>query len=302
MSAELVTKVTAVDVLRYGFGNTWKNASWQSLRFEEGTGRVLETRLDREDQASADEVLSYSYDDAGNPTKISSNAPGTTADQTRCYRYDALRQLNAAWTQAGAGATCAGSADAATIGGPNPFALTWTFDGAGNRTVQTSRTANGSAGATGAPVTTSTSAYLNSATNSAVVGHRLKDVTHTLGATTLGVDRFAYDSAGNTSDRDITAGSPAAQAGTAADQWLSWDAEGELAQIRAGSATGAVIEDNAYDSDGSRLVRRTATTTTVFLGDLEVTLDRTKASSDPARFAWKRHYTFDGKTIAVRDG
>ncbi|MGQ0630126.1 MAG: RHS repeat-associated core domain-containing protein, partial [Sporichthyaceae bacterium] len=116
------------------------------------------------------------------------------------------------------------------------------------------------------------------------------------------MDRFTYDGGGNTASRVIAAGSPAAQAGTASDQWLGWDAEGKLAQIRAGSSTGAVIEDNAYDSDGSRLVRRTATATTVFLGDLEVTLDRTKASSDPARFAWKRHYTFDGKTIAVRDG
>ena len=75
----------------------------------------------------------YSYDDAGNITKISDllaqYGPGFGSDDTQCFDYDYLRRLEQAWTPDSN--DCAAAPSVAGLGGAAPSWLSWTFDSTG---------------------------------------------------------------------------------------------------------------------------------------------------------------------------
>ncbi|MGQ0632649.1 MAG: RHS repeat-associated core domain-containing protein [Sporichthyaceae bacterium] len=260
------------EALRYGWGNTWKNAAWLRYQYQPGTRRITDTWVDRESVPVTDDHTSYSYDLAGNPLKITTVRDANVAsplNETQCFRYDKLAQLTAAWTPAVG--TCAGAPDTDVLAGPAAYARSWDyFDASGNRHKERRR---GSAGAL------SESVYSYTATGP----HQLAQVSTT--GPEAGTDTYTYDAAGNTKTRTV--------AGVA--QALAWDVEGKLHTV---TGPNGVLETNYYDSEGDRLIRRDPALTTLFLGDTEVRLDR--ANHDQLTFS--RYYTFDAKTIAVRDG
>lgn len=262
------------EVLRYSYGNTFRHEAWQTHTYQPGTRRLSSTRIDREIDVTAYEKLDYSYDPAGNPTKIATS--GQVGNETQCYHYDKYRQLAAAWTPANADCTTVpsptGSANP-TLGGIAPYGLSWEHDEAGNRTKETSYRG------AGAPVT-STYSYTPTDLEANPGPHQLTQVSG--GART---DKFAYDNAGNTVTRKLGENS----------QSLDWDVEGRLEKVT-GTSNGELAR-HIYDADGNRLLKRDPGGTTLYLGETELTLNPAGNST-----TWQRHYDFDGQTVAVRDG
>ena len=155
----------------------------------------------------------------------------------------------------------------AGLGGAAPYWFTDSFDAVGNRTARVVRSVAGA--------TTTSYSY-------APGTHQVTGVTST-GPGGVVSSTFAYDEAGNTTTRDV---------GDDAVQTLTWDAEGELAQVTAGSAT----DSYTYTADGERLVRRQGGSTTVYLPggqELTATGGTVKAT---------RYYSFNGQVVAVRTG
>ena len=97
---------------------------------------------------------------------------------------------------------------------------------------------------------------------------------------TDGVYAYKYDAAGNLTTRAAFV--------------HTWNSEGRLASTKNGSAAAASY---IYDADGGRLLRRNPdTTTTLYVGDTEITLGTSTTTPKTAQ----RWYQFGGKTIATR--
>ena len=155
----------------------------------------------------------------------------------------------------------------AGLGGAAPYWFTDSFDAVGNRTARVVRSVAGA--------TTTTYSY-------APGTHQVTGATST-GPGGVVSSTFAYDEAGNTTTRDV---------GDDAVQTLTWDVEGELAQVTAGSAT----DSYTYTADGDRLVRRQGGSTTVYLpGGMELTATGGTVTAT-------RYYSFNGQVVAVRTG
>lgn len=254
------------EVMRLDVGNT--QSHWISYDYEHGTGRPAGVSLLQQSSATTDLDLRYKYDAAGNVTKIVTRRTGQKTD-TQCFTRDGLGRLRSAWTPASG--SCATARSAARLGGPVPSWTDYTYDAAGNRLTQVTRT--------GTSTTTDRYTY---ATASGLP-HALTSVARTTGSRTV-TSRYASDASGSTTTRTPS--------GTAA-QTLTWDAEGRLATLRAGSSTSSFL----YTADGDRLVRRQNGSTTVTLpGGQEITL------TADGQVTATRYYTFAGKTVAMRTG
>ncbi len=146
------------------------------------------------------------------------------------------------------------------MGGAAPYWTNYTYDVLGNRTKQTTTTADGTA-------TTTTYAHGAGAAGPHAV----------TSATVAGVPTtYGYDTAGNRTSVEaggVTTG-------------YTWDAEGEL--ITAGDTS------NVYDADGNRIVRTDPTGTTVYAGGQEIHISLTGTVKAT------RYYGFAGGTVAVR--
>ncbi|MET9274816.1 RHS repeat-associated core domain-containing protein [Kribbella sp. NPDC003557] len=211
---------------------------WRTNFYDPGTGRLKEVKTHRD---SAGNVMAadqtYSYDPTGNVTRVTDQVQGRSLD-TQCFRYDHLRRTTAAWTATDA---CAAAPDASRIGGPAPYWQEYTYDLTGNRTAATVK------GLGGAADKVSTYAY----------GQPGSDLPHAVRSVTTGsaVAAYEYDAAGNTTSRTGPDGQP---------QPLVWDDEGQLAAV--GSS------NYVYDADGKVLIRRDAGSSTLFVGDGELTV------------------------------
>ncbi|OKI16030.1 hypothetical protein [Saccharothrix sp. CB00851] len=65
--------------------------------YEVGTGRLERTIASRETTTGSRLAeRTYTYDPAGNVTKIADTPVGRVAD-TQCFAYDHLRRMNEAW-------------------------------------------------------------------------------------------------------------------------------------------------------------------------------------------------------------
>ncbi|MCA5894908.1 hypothetical protein LEP48_16350 [Isoptericola sp. NEAU-Y5] len=243
----------------YVVTNTW----------DPGTRRLMGISLDQEGVSGTDLAAAYTYDDAGNVTKIDNNptAADAPARDTQCFTNDGLGRLTSAWTPADASCTTAKTVPG--LGGPATYWTDYTYDPVGNRTSVTEHTTSG----------TSTASYTYPAPGEEQP-HAVSEVTD--GST---VSSYAYDASGNTTTRTPSDGTT---------QALTWDAEGELAQVTQDGEADATF---VYTADGDRLIRKQDGTTTVYLpGGQELTLTAdgtTKAT---------RYYTWAGQTIAVRTG
>ncbi len=224
----------------------------QTFFHEDGTRRLTRAMVDRSVSPLHLADVNYSYDPAGNVTKIVDTPAGGSAD-TQCFDYDHLRRLTQAWTATDG---CATTPSASVVGGPATYWQSWTYDRIGNRLTETNYDTT-----TGQQVT-SASTYPGPG---AARPHALSTVVVS-GQT----NRYSYDDAGNTTVRTI-AGS---------DQTLTWDAEGHLASVTEASETTEYL----CDADGNRLIRRDPGATTLYLGNTELNLTRSSGAVSAVRY------------------
>lgn len=217
------------------------------------------------------EVLNftYTYDDAGNLTKISDQPAGGSAD-TQCYTYDHLRQLTEAWTPSSD--SCSAAPSLQGLGGPAPYWRSYSYDKTGNRLSETEHASTN---------TVSTYRYPVPGGAPGSKPHAVRTVETTTGAVTGPEQIFTYDAAGNMTTRP---------AGTS-DQELTWDGEGRLAATEDSTGTTSFV----YDADGNRLIRRDPAGSTLYLpGGLEV-----RAPTSGAAIG-TRYYSHAGAVVAMR--
>lgn len=222
--------------------------------YEWGTQRLASSRVDREEQAGVDRSVGYHYDEAGNIMSLSDVSRSGTDNQ--CFTYDYLARLTEAWTQGDP--ACADSPTADKIGGPAAYWQSFTYDKSSNRETETRHDLGGNA----AKNIKRTYQYPGTGK---VQAHTLTSVT-TTGPSGTKTDSYAYDAAGNTTARP--------------GQKLTWDAEGRLAKVTEdGKST-----EYVYDADGKRLLARTSTETTLYLGHSEVTLAKGAEKAKATRY------------------
>jgi RHS repeat-associated protein len=224
----------------------------QTFFYDDATRQLTRSVVDRTVSPLHLADVNYTYDAAGNVTKIADTPVGGTAD-TQCFTYDYLRRLASAWTATNA---CATAPATAIVGGPAPYWQSWTYDKTGNRLSETNYNTTSGVGVT------STSTYPAAG---ATRPHALSTV-----ATGTTSNSFSYDAEGNTIGRTIAGSS----------QVLTWDAEGNLTKVVEGSKT----TDFVYDADGNRIIRRDPDAVTLYLGGTEVKLTKSTGAVSATRY------------------
>lgn len=248
---------------------------WDTRTYDDATGRLTSLQLDRATNPVFDRKHSYTYDPAGNVTSQRTDTGGPTPGtstwlETQCYAYDGQQRLTDAWTPNTP--DCAPAPNATALNGKSgSYWTTWTFDNAGNRASQTQREP-------GKPEQKTTYTYPGAGQDHP---HFATQVT-TDNATTS----YAVDELGNTTSRPDPAGG---------NQKLEWDIDGSLATVT--NDHGDTIQQTWTDTDGDRLIRRTPTDTTLYLGDTELTWTKNTGAVTGVR-----SYDFDGHTVATRTG
>ncbi|UWM49135.1 polymorphic toxin-type HINT domain-containing protein [Streptomyces carpaticus] len=196
----------------------------------------------------------YEYDQAGNVLSLSSKT--ATGAEVQCFQYDYLRRLTEAWTQ-GTNTDCASTPTANLLSGPAPYWHSYTYDETGNRLTETRHEQS----------VERTYQYPEAGEPQS---HAVTSVIQEApGIRSL--EEYAYDEAGNTISRQIGGDT----------QELTWSAEGGLEKVE--EADGAVTE-YLYDADGQRLIGRTPTETTLYLGHTEVTVAKGSATARGTRY------------------
>lgn len=236
-------------------------ATQVSNKYQWGTQRLDNARVDREDVPGADKSSTFGYDEAGNVTSISDVSRDGTDNQ--CFQYDYLGRLDEAWAQNST--TCAGPSGG-VLGGPAPYWQSYDYDLSGNRTAETLHDNGGTAAK-------DVHREYGYSAATAPHPHGLTQVTTTGpdGSTTTG---YSYDEAGNTQTRTVDG----------VDQTLHWDSEGRLTDVQTDESGGKTLAAYVYDADGNRLIARTATDTTLYLGSTEITLAKGAAAAKATRY------------------
>ncbi|GIE90529.1 RHS repeat-associated core domain-containing protein [Actinoplanes regularis] len=226
-------------------------------KWERGTGRLktATTKARRAGVLEESTSLSYTYDDSGNVLSLA-DAPATGQHDVQCFSYDLLGRLTDAWAS-GTTATnpCASTPEeGATFDGPAPYWQSYTYDAAGSRRTEILHAVSGGANIE------RTYRYPDANTDQpktlASIDTKIGNVVTT--------QRFEYDDAGNT----------IARAGATAEQALTWNAEGRVAEINEGTKRTTF----QYDADGGRILRKDPDATTLYLPGTELRLDaKTKA-------------------------
>jgi RHS repeat-associated protein len=215
----------------------------------------------------------YAYNPAGDVTSIT-DAPTTGQADTQCFAYDGLRRLTTAWTPKPVSAgtatpdtDCQAAPNKDNLGGAAPYWSDWTFDQIGNRTQQVDHKLAGD--------TTPLKYIVPDSGPGSVHPHAVTGITDSTGATTAS---YGYDDAGNMKSRP--------------GQTLAWDSEGKLSSVTDSTGSTSYL----YDADGSRLIQRDKTGSTLYLPGLEIRHDKTAAAG---AFTETRYYSFAGQIIAT---
>ncbi|MEU6994655.1 polymorphic toxin-type HINT domain-containing protein [Streptomyces sp. NPDC046465] len=232
--------------------------------YEYGTQRLATSRVEREDQSGVDQHNTYRYDEAGNILAVSDVS--RTGTDTQCFTYDYLRRLTEAWTQNDK--TCATAPAAGKTGGVAPYWHSYTYDKAGNRLTETLRDVGGDS-------TKNTERNYEYPKPGAPQPHTLTSVTTKQPSGTTTKDSYDYDPTGNTTTRTLRGDT----------QILAWDAEGHLAKVSEPAEDGKdKVTEYLYDTEGNRLIGRTPTETTLYLGHTEVTLPKGATKAKATRY------------------
>ncbi|WP_406458757.1 hypothetical protein OG782_00120 [Streptomyces sp. NBC_00876] len=233
-------------------------------RYEDGTRRLANTHTVDQTNTGYTSDADYVYDASGNVKSIADNANGK---DTQCFAYDGYRRLAEAWTPSSN--DCVTTRSATGLGGPAPYWTSWSYKPGGLRDTQTEHKTTGD----------TKTGYGYPAVNASGTGqpHTLTSVTVNSGP----AKPLTYDEQGSTTKRY----SP-----TGIAQNLSWDIEGELAQLTEGAKT----TDYLYDANGELLIRRGTAKTVLYLGGQELHYD-----TAAKKFTAQRYYPA-GDTTAVR--
>jgi RHS repeat-associated protein len=251
--------------LQYSLAANGGKTTYETNTYQWGTQRLATSRVDRQDVNGVDQYNTYSYDEAGNVLSVSDTSRSGTDNQ--CFGYDYLGRVTEAWAQSTTG--CATAPTTGVLGGPAPYWTSYTYDKVGNRLTETQHGTT-----TGASDTQRAYHYPNPGA-SAVRPHALGTVDTTVG-TVKSTDSFTYDDAGNTHTRLL---------GNGTSQTLEWDAEGHLAKVTQPVEGGSdKVTDYLYDANGNRLIGRTPTETTLYLGATETTLAKGATTAKGTRY------------------
>ncbi len=221
---------------------------------------------------------SYTRNHVGDITAITDKQSAAVTD-TRCFRYDYLQRLSAAWTATDGCAATPSPGNSPTVGGPLPFWQSWTFDAAGNRFVETDHDTGGNT----ADDTTTTYHYPASGSGS-VRPHALSSTTATGPGASKNTATYGYDPTGNTSSMS---------GGPAGNQTLTWNDQGQLST----DTTAAGTTHFLYDADGDLLLRKDPGQTTLYLDDEQLVLP-----TGTGTVTGTRNYQAAGTDVAVRSG
>ncbi|MER7758327.1 polymorphic toxin-type HINT domain-containing protein [Streptomyces sp. NPDC097619] len=247
------------EVLRTDSG-TFNKKVYGSYVYDEFTRRLMQSTYDRSLSPTLITDTRYTYDQAGNVTKIADTpgeaAPDAGKPDTQCFVYNQLRQMTSAWTAKAD--DCAAGPSKDTVGGPDAYWQTFEFDDAGNRTKLVEHDAAGDT----AKDVTRTYAY----GKPGIGGPNALASVKSVGADGERLNTFTYDKAGNTATRQ--------QNGTT--QTLEWDVEGNLTKVTEPvEGGGSKSTSYLYDASGNRLVRTGADgSKTLYLGDAELTVTK----------------------------
>ncbi|MFE6157742.1 RHS repeat-associated core domain-containing protein [Streptomyces sp. NPDC056486] len=251
--------------LQYALGSTGGGKkTWATNTYEWGTQRLATSRIDRQDQPGVDQLDTYGYDQAGNVLSVSDVS--RTGTDTQCFTYDYLRRMTEAWTQGDK--TCATAPAGDKTGGPAPYWHSYTYDKAGNRLTETLHDTSGNS-------TKNTQRDYEYPKPGDPQPHTLTSVTTHLPGGTATQDSYGYDETGNTNTRTLRGDT----------QKLAWDAEGHLAKVTEPvEGEKDKVTEYVYDTEGNRLIARTPTESTLYLGHTEVTLPQGATKAKATRY------------------
>jgi RHS repeat-associated protein len=255
---------------------------WLTLSYDQQTRALTEARTVASNATAVVDDTTYRYASgsaspgAGLVTSTTDVQNGVTTD-TQCFAYDFAERLSSAWTATDGCSAVPSPGSTDTVGGPNPYWQSWTYDAAGDRRTQTDHSLVGNT----ANDTTTTYNY-PAAGSSTDQPHTLQSTTATGPAAGQDTATFSYDASGDTTS---TSG------GASGSQTLTWDDQGELATDTTAAGTTAY----AYDTTGNLLVRRDPGQTTVFVGDEQLVLDTSAGTVTGTRY-----YGIGGTIIASR--
>jgi RHS repeat-associated protein len=262
------------------------NRTAVTYQYDEPTGRLA--RISAVPELKAEVLdLAYSYDDAGNLTRVADSPNLSSPNDTQCFRYDHLRRLTDAWTPSSPLPTnCNAAPHLPPIGGIAPYRLAYTYDAVGNRLTE-DRYSGGSSG--GAWMKTTTYSHPPAG---APQPHAVSEaqIDATSGSQS---NSYSYDAAGRMSERALGE----------ATQTISWTPEGRVDVIE--DDTDGVVEF-IYNADGERLVRRDASGKTLYLGSQEIRYNSTTGTLSCTRYYYHLDTqigvrTSDGLTWMVTD-
>ncbi|MFF3013640.1 RHS repeat-associated core domain-containing protein [Streptomyces sp. NPDC057939] len=269
---------------RTTFGDVPKQVSVTNIQ-DPATGRLLSTRIDKQDQTTPVETTGYTYTQTGDVTSVESTQ-GAVRD-LQCFTYDHLHRLTRAWTDTdtvttrpgpsvpGVGGCARTTPRPGATGGPAPYDQAFTYDITGNRTSVTDHDPAGDP--TRAGTTTTSFPAPGSARP-----HAPATTTRQTGTGPSAASPLTYDANGNTLTRPD---------GNGSQQSLTWDVEGRLVA----NATSAGTSTYVYDASGTRLLRKDPGRTTLTLGSTELTLDTTTN-----KVTGTRYYATPGGPTIVR--
>ncbi|MFI6003982.1 RHS repeat-associated core domain-containing protein [Streptomyces sp. NPDC051366] len=267
--------------------------------YDQATGRPATNTVSLQTTGTSPvEATTYAYDEAGNLTGLStvqSSGGAVTGTDTQCFLYDGQNRLAQAWTDTkGLAAAKPGQISkcntaqptAGTIGGPNPYWQSFTYNLLGDRTQQVKHDPAGN------PLknVTQNSTYPGNGTTPAAQPNTATTITTTGpdGTTTLTPH---YDSLGNTTSRDTKVGTAPAET-----QTFKYNAQGRTETVTTPKAGGGTQTSNyLYDADGGLLIQRGADSDTLYLFDGAEQLQLTKATSRVA--ALRNYKSPDGTRI-----
>ena len=236
------------------------------------------------DTANTVDDLSYRYSGTGVSagaglvtSVIDSQNAGATTD-TQCFGYDYAQRLSQAWTGTDGCAATPTPGNSPTVGGPQPYWQSWTYDAAGDRKTETDHDT------TGATSNDTTTTYSYPTPGSA------SDQPHTLTNTTATGPNAAQNTASYLYNADGATTSITSGANGSGDQTLTYNDQGQLAS----DVTSAGNTTYVYDASGNLLVRRDPGTTTLFLGDAQLTQNTATGA-----LSGTRYYTIGGQTVAA---
>jgi RHS repeat-associated protein len=260
---------------QYAMGSGAQPA-WVTDTYDSQTGRITEQNTQTGTAQTSVDDLHYGYDNVGNVTSEADTPAGAgAATDVQCFQYDYLGRLVQAWAQGSAG--CATTPSAAAEGGAAPYWDTYGYNTIGNLTGITATAASGTATTTADTYPASGSAQ----------PHAVTAATVTTGLSTASTG-YAYDPAGHLTT--VT--------GSARSQSLTWNDAGQLTQDTVTPAGGGAQNTTyVYDADSGLMLTSDPGTTTLYLGDEELSLN-----TSTGVVTGTRYYDLGGATVATRTG